>query len=98
VGGTSFFSRSSSSRSYLTQRTSSPGFSYSVTYYAPSPFRFSSGEGGLFVGLDVGIRVGATLSFFFILMGFATFVLVSGFVSDQCAQASGIVEIGSFPY
>jgi hypothetical protein len=42
--------------------------------------------------------VGATLSFFFILMGFATFVLVSGFVSDQCAQASGIVEIGSFPY
>jgi uncharacterized membrane protein len=83
VGGKSFSSRSSSSRSYSTPRTSSQGFSYSVPYYAPSPFGFSGGGGGFYVGPAVGVGVGAGSSFFFILMGFAAFVLVSGFLSDR---------------
>lgn len=81
VGGKSFSSRSSSSRSYSTPRTSSPG--YSVPYYAPSPFGFSGGGGGFYVGPAVGVGVGAGSSFFLILMGFAAFVLVSGFLSDR---------------
>lgn len=84
VGGRSFSSRSSSSssssRSYSVPRTSSPQFSYSAPYYAPSPFGFSGG-GGFYVGPAVG--VGAGSSFFLILMGFAAFVLVSGFLSDR---------------
>ncbi|XP_059437997.1 uncharacterized protein LOC132170876 [Corylus avellana] len=83
VGGKSFSSRSSSSRSYSTPRTSGPGSSYSVPYYAPSPFGFSGGGGGFYVGPAVGVGVGAGSSFFFILMGFAAFVLVSGFLSDR---------------
>ncbi|XP_024017325.1 uncharacterized protein LOC21389616 [Morus notabilis] len=81
MGGKSFSSRSpaaSSSRSYSVPRTSGPGFSYSVPYYAPSPFGFG---GGVYVGPAVG--VGAGSSFFLILMGFAAFVLVSGFLSDR---------------
>lgn len=81
VGGKSFSSRSSSSRSYSTPRTSSPG--YSVPYYAPSPFGFSGGGGGFYVGPAVGVGIGAGSSFFLILMGFAAFVLVSGFLSDR---------------
>lgn len=84
VGGKSFSSRSSSSsRSYSVPRTSSPGFSYSVPYYAPSPFGFGGGGGGVYVGPAFGVGVGAGSSFFLILMGFAAFVLVSGFLSDR---------------
>ncbi|PON73896.1 myelin-associated oligodendrocyte basic protein [Parasponia andersonii] len=83
MGGRSFSSRSSSSsssRSYSVPPSSGSGFSYSVPYYAPSPFGFGGG-GGVYVGPAVG--VGAGSSFFFILMGFAAFVLVSGFLSDR---------------
>lgn len=79
MGGRSF-SSSSSSRSYST-RTKSPGFSYSAPYYAPSPFGF--GGGGFYVGPAVGVGVGAGSSLFLILMGFAAFMLVSGFLSDR---------------
>ncbi|KAF7805185.1 uncharacterized protein G2W53_044296 [Senna tora] len=85
MGGRSFSSHSSSSsssRSYSVPRTSSPGFSYSAPYYAPSPFGFGGG-GGIYVGPAVGVGVGAGSSFFLILMGFAAFILVSGFLSDR---------------
>ncbi|CAI9781741.1 unnamed protein product [Fraxinus pennsylvanica] len=75
VGGSSFSSRSSmsSSRSYSVPRTGSgSGFSYSAPYYGPSPF------GGVYVGSAVG---GSSL--FLIIMGFAVFVLASGFLSDR---------------
>lgn len=79
MGGRSFSSSSSSSssRSYSVPRTSGSGFSYSAPYYGPSPF------GGVYVGPAVGVGVGAGSSFFFILMGFLAFVLVSGFLSDR---------------
>jgi uncharacterized membrane protein len=79
MGGKSFSSRSSSSssRSFSVPRTSGGGFSYSAPYYAPSPF------GGFYMGPAVGVGVGAGSSFFLILMGFAAFVLVSGFLSDR---------------
>ncbi|XP_015875464.3 uncharacterized protein LOC107412253 [Ziziphus jujuba] len=85
VGGKAFSSRSSSSssRSYSMPRTSSPGFSYSVPYYAPSPFGFGGGGGGFYVGPAFGVGVGAGSSFFLFLVGFAAFVLVSGFLSDR---------------
>lgn len=79
VGGRSFSSRnssSSSSRSYST-RIAEPSFSYSVPYYAPSPFGF--GGGGVYVGPAVGVGS----SFFLIMMSFAAFILVSGFLSDR---------------
>ncbi|KAL7239288.1 hypothetical protein ACSBR2_005235 [Camellia fascicularis] len=82
MGGKSFSSRSSSSSSSsrgYSSRSASPGFSYSVPYYAPSPF----GGGGYYVGPAVGVGVGAGSSFFLILMGFAAFMLVSGFLSDR---------------
>lgn len=75
VGGSSFSSRSSmsSSRSYSVPRMGSgSGFSYSAPYYGPSPF------GGVYVGSAVG---GSSL--FMIIMGFAVFVLASGFLSDR---------------
>lgn len=78
VGGRSFSPRSSysSSRSYSTNQMASPSFSYSVPYYAPSPF------GGVgFYG--VGMGLGPLSSFIPLLMvGFAAYVLVSGFLSD----------------
>ncbi|KDP23630.1 hypothetical protein JCGZ_23463 [Jatropha curcas] len=81
MGGRSFSrSSSSSSRSYSVPRTSSPEFSYSVPYYAPSPF---GGGGGIYVGPAVGVGVGAGSSLFLILAGFAAFMLVSGFLSDR---------------
>ncbi|XP_028770729.1 uncharacterized protein LOC114728075 [Neltuma alba] len=86
MGGRSFSSHSSSSsssRSYSVPRSSSPGFSYSVPYYAPSPFGFGGGGGGFYVGPAVGVGVGAGSSFLLILMGFAAFILVSGFLSDR---------------
>ncbi|XP_051144864.1 uncharacterized protein LOC127260891 [Andrographis paniculata] len=75
VGGSSFSSRSSmsSSRSFSTPRMGEgSGFSYSVPFYAPSPF------GGVYVGPAVGFGS----SFFFIMIAFAAFVLVSGFLSE----------------
>ncbi|KAA8544965.1 hypothetical protein F0562_019818 [Nyssa sinensis] len=78
MGGRSFSSHSSSSRSYST-RTANPSFSYSVPYYSPSPF----GGGGFYAGPAVGVGVGAGSSFFLIMVGFAAFVLVSGFLSDR---------------
>ncbi|XP_043698226.1 uncharacterized protein LOC122648961 [Telopea speciosissima] len=80
MGGRSFSSHSSSSssRSYST-RTASPSFSYSAPYYAPTPF----GGGGFYAGPAFGVGVGAGSGFFFILMGFAAFILVSGFLSDR---------------
>ncbi|XP_011032470.1 PREDICTED: uncharacterized protein LOC105131267 [Populus euphratica] len=81
IGGNSFSRRSSSeysSRSYSVPRGGSSGFSYSVPYYA-SPF----GGGGVYVGPAVGVGVGAGSSLFFILAGFAAFMLVSGFLSDR---------------
>ncbi|KAL6325837.1 hypothetical protein AAG906_026666 [Vitis piasezkii] len=78
MGGRSFSSgSSSSSRSYRT--APSGGLSYSAPYFGPSPF---SG-GGVYVGPAVGVGVGAGSSFFLILMGFAAFMLVSGFLSDR---------------
>lgn len=63
----------SSSRSYSVPRTGSgSGFSYSAPYFGPSPF------GGVYVGSAVG---GSSL--FLIIMGFAVFVLASGFLSDR---------------
>ncbi|XP_071936810.1 FLUCTUATING-LIGHT-ACCLIMATION protein 1, chloroplastic-like isoform X1 [Coffea arabica] len=82
VGGKSFSSSrsfsSSSSRSYSVPRMSGgSSFSYSAPYYAPSPFGF--GGGGVYVGPAVGFGS----SFFLIMVGFAAFVLVSGFLSDR---------------
>ncbi|PNY00354.1 hypothetical protein L195_g023634, partial [Trifolium pratense] len=54
------------------------GFSYSTPYYGPSPF-----SGGVYFGPAVGFGVGAGSSFFLILVGFAAFILVSGFLSDR---------------
>ncbi|XP_010550212.1 PREDICTED: uncharacterized protein LOC104821125 [Tarenaya hassleriana] len=78
MGGNAFSSRSRSSsyasRSYSVPRTSGPSFSYSAPYYGPSPF------GG---GFYVGPAVGGFSSLSLILVGFAAFVLVSGFLSDR---------------
>lgn len=70
-------SSSSSSRSYRVTRTESPGFS--VPYYGPSPF---GGAAGVYVGPAVGVGS----SFFFVMMGFAAFFLVSGFLSDRSGE------------
>ncbi|XWS58307.1 hypothetical protein CRYUN_Cryun08bG0023000 [Craigia yunnanensis] len=81
MGGRSFSSSSSSSRSYSVPRNGGSSYSsYSVPYYAPAPF---GGGGGFYMGPAVGVGVGAGSSFFLILIGFAAFVLVSGFLSDR---------------
>ncbi|KAI3775884.1 hypothetical protein L1987_45641 [Smallanthus sonchifolius] len=81
MGGRSFSSSStpSSSRSYST-RTRGPELSFSAPYYAPTPF-----GGGFFVGPAVGVGS----SFFFVMMGFAAFILVSGFLSDRSDADDG---------
>ncbi|XP_049388999.1 uncharacterized protein LOC125853360 [Solanum stenotomum] len=78
IGGKSFSSSRSSapSRGYST-RTAGPSFSYSAPYYAPSPFGFSGG------GVYVGPAVGFGSSAFLVMMGFAAFIMVSGFLSDR---------------
>ncbi|KAJ8572973.1 hypothetical protein K7X08_009484 [Anisodus acutangulus] len=84
IGGKSFSSSrssSSSSRGYFT-RTAEPSFSYSVPYYAPSPFGF--GGGGVYVGPAVGFGSSA----FLVMAGFTAFVLVSGFLSDRSEGGS----------
>ncbi|XP_057439458.1 uncharacterized protein LOC130731248 [Lotus japonicus] len=78
VGGRSFSSSSSSSSRSYSVPNPSPGFSYSAPYYGPSPF-----SGGFYMGPAVGVGVGAGSSFFLILVGFAAFILVSGFLSDR---------------
>ncbi|XP_010470346.1 PREDICTED: uncharacterized protein LOC104750273 [Camelina sativa] len=91
IGGNSFSSRSrsSSSQSYSVPRTSNPSFSYSARtapYYGPSPF------GGGFMGPAVGFGFGGFSSFSLILVGFAAFVLVSGFLSDRSQDDSILTD------
>ncbi|ESR46284.1 hypothetical protein CICLE_v10001390mg [Citrus x clementina] len=81
MGGRSFSSHSSSSSSRTYMVEPRVGFSASAPYYAPSPF--GGAGGGIYVGPAVGVGVGAGSSLFLILMGFAAFVLVSGFLSDR---------------
>lgn len=83
MGGRSFSSSSSSSsssRTYTT-RTRGPELSFSAPYYAPTPF----GGGGFYLGPAVGVGS----SFFFVMMGFAAFILVSGFLSDRSDADDG---------
>nr|XP_043634369.1 uncharacterized protein LOC122605479 [Erigeron canadensis] len=86
MGGRSFSSSSSSSssssRSFST-RSRGPELSFSAPYYAPTPF----GGGGFFVGPAVGFGS----SFFFVMVGFAAFILVSGFLSDRSDGDDGSV-------
>lgn len=87
MGGKSFSSRSSSSRSYSVPSNGGSSFSsYSVPYYAPAPF---GGGGGFYVGPAVGVGVGAGSGFMLIMIGFFAFVLVSGFLSDR--SESGVL-------
>lgn len=74
MGGRSFSSSSSSSSRSYSVPSPSPGFSYST------PF-----SGGVYYGPAVGIGLGAGAgsSIFLIFVGFAAFVLVSGFLSDR---------------
>ncbi|KAE9598095.1 hypothetical protein Lalb_Chr15g0076891 [Lupinus albus] len=87
ISGRSFSSSSpsSSSGSYSVSRTplssSSEDFSFSAPYYSSAPF-----GGGIYVAPVVGIGAGSSL--FFILAGFAAFVLVSGFLSDRSEGSS----------
>ncbi|KAI3794551.1 hypothetical protein L1987_37183 [Smallanthus sonchifolius] len=83
MGGRSFSSSSSSSSRSYTARTRGPELSFSAPYYAPTPF----GGGGFFVGPAVGFGS----SFFFVMMGFAAFILVSGFLSDRSDDDDGSV-------
>lgn len=80
VGGSAFSSRSrsSSSGTYSVPRTLDPSMRYSAPYHGPSPF-----GGGLYMGPAVGFGFGGFSSFSLILVGFAAFVLVSGFLSDR---------------
>ncbi|OVA05455.1 Protein of unknown function DUF1517 [Macleaya cordata] len=83
VGGQAFSSHSSSSSRSYSSRTASPSFS--APYYAPSPFGFTGGGGGFYVGPAVG--VGAGSGAFVLMMGFAAFILVSGFLSDRSDES-----------
>lgn len=79
MGGRSFSSSSPSvSRSY------SGGSSSFSLRSAP----FSFGGGGLYYGPTFGIGVGAGSGFFFLMMGFAAFILLSGFLSDRTDDGS----------
>ncbi|KAI4301891.1 hypothetical protein L6164_035128 [Bauhinia variegata] len=78
MGGTSFRSSSSESRSssYLPSSNSySTSFIYSAPYSAPPSLGY--------FGPAVGVGVGTGNSLFLILMGFMAFVVVSGFLSNQ---------------
>ncbi|KAF8088720.1 hypothetical protein N665_0532s0079 [Sinapis alba] len=91
IGGNSFSSRSSSSsssssHSYSVPRASDPSTRYSAPYYGPSPF-----SGGLYVGPAVGFGFGGFSSFSLILVGFAAFIVVSGFLSDR-SQGSTLTD------
>ncbi|KAJ4901872.1 hypothetical protein Rs2_15823 [Raphanus sativus] len=102
IGGNSFSSRSSSSSSRTldpstrysapsrssssSSRTLDPSTRYSAPYYGPSPF-----SGGLYVGPAVGFGFGGFSSFSLILVGFAAFIVVSGFLSDR-SQGSTLTD------
>lgn len=89
MGGRSFSSSSPSySRSY--SAPSGSGFSYSVPYYAPSPF---GAAGGFYVGPVVGVGFGAGSGIFFLMMGFAAFVLLTGFLSDRSDDGSVLTAV-----
>ncbi|CAN8253837.1 unnamed protein product [Cochlearia groenlandica] len=97
IGGNAFSSSrsssssssSSSSRMYTVPRTSSdPRLSsspYSAPYYGSSPF--FGGGGGLYMGPAFGLGLGGFSSFSLIFVGFAAFVLVSGFLSDRSSSS-----------
>ncbi|KAI0524973.1 hypothetical protein KFK09_004363 [Dendrobium nobile] len=91
MGGRAFSSKSSSpsySRSYSVP--SGSGFSYSVPYYAPSPF---GAAGGFYMGPMVGVGFGAGSGFFILMMGFAAFVLLTGFLSDRSDDESVLTAV-----
>ncbi|XP_058111289.1 uncharacterized protein LOC131254316 [Magnolia sinica] len=79
MGGQAF-SSSLSSRSYSVPSSNQLGFSYSVLYYAPTPF---GGSRGCYMGPAVGVGVGVGSSLFVLMMDFPAAILVSGFLSDQ---------------
>ncbi|KAK1259128.1 hypothetical protein QJS04_geneDACA010198 [Acorus gramineus] len=88
MGGRSFSSSSSSSSSYSSRRYSAPsgsGFSYSVPYYAPSPF-----GAGVYVSPVFGFGAGS--GFVLLMMGFAAVILLSGFLSDRSDDGSILTE------
>ncbi|KAG5384656.1 hypothetical protein IGI04_036126 [Brassica rapa subsp. trilocularis] len=62
--------------------TSDPSARYSAPYYRPSPF-----SGGLYVGFGFG----GFSSFSLILVGFAAFIVVFGFLSDH-SQGSTLTD------
>lgn len=75
VGGSAFSSRSSSPPSSYGYTAPAPRGGYSAApFYSPSPF--------VSVGPAVGIGFGGS-SFFFVLMGFAAFLYLAGFLSDS---------------
>lgn len=78
MGGQSFSRRpsSSSSQSYSV-RPSRGGLSYSVPYYAPSPF------GGGFFGPAYGFGFGAVSNLIWVVIGLAAFGAVSGLILDR---------------
>uniref|UniRef100_A0A0E0D4X2 Uncharacterized protein n=1 Tax=Oryza meridionalis TaxID=40149 RepID=A0A0E0D4X2_9ORYZ len=75
VGGSAFSSRSSSPPSSYGYTAPAPRGGYSAApFYSPSPF--------VSVSPAVGIGFGGS-SFFFVLMGFAAFLYLAGFLSDS---------------
>ncbi|XP_006651719.2 uncharacterized protein LOC102704789 [Oryza brachyantha] len=73
VGGSAFSSRSSPPSYGYTAPAPRGGYS-AAPFYSPSPF--------VSVGPAVGIGFGGS-SFFFVLMGFAAFLYLAGFLSDS---------------
>ncbi|KAG8097840.1 hypothetical protein GUJ93_ZPchr0013g34652 [Zizania palustris] len=73
VGGSAFSSRSSSPSYGYTAPAPRGGYS-ATPFYSPSPF--------VSVGPAVGIGFGGS-SFFFVLVGFAAFLYLAGFLSDS---------------
>ncbi|XP_026656979.1 uncharacterized protein LOC103697271 [Phoenix dactylifera] len=90
MGGSAFSSSSSrshsssSSRSHTSSsvhsysRPSISSFSYSVPYYAPSPF---GAGGGLVRAIGVGFN--SEGGFILLMLGFAAVILLAGIISDQ---------------
>ncbi|KAJ0982285.1 hypothetical protein J5N97_010540 [Dioscorea zingiberensis] len=86
MGGRSF--SSPSPRSYSSRSFSAPpgsSFSYSVPYFAPTPF---GAGGGFYFGPAFGVGFGAGSGFFLLMMGFAAVILLSGFLSDRSDDGS----------
>ncbi|KAG0460150.1 hypothetical protein HPP92_023278 [Vanilla planifolia] len=91
MGGRTFSSSSSSSKSYSRSYSAPSGssFSFSAPYYTPSPF---GAAGGFYVGPAVGVGFGAGSGFFLLMMGFAAFVVLSGFLSDRSDDGSVLTK------